>query len=200
MGVKGKRIQLSGSATLPTTMKLRAESGAILVGVNTVLTDDPLLTIRGTYSHRQPIRGVIDPHLRTPTNSKLLHSDGGDVWLFCQEKALSGPNAKALEEKGAHLAPLKKIASGKLDVTELFCQMASIGITSILVEGGPHLLTTLAKENLIDRWFLYLTPRVLGDAYEGQETLSFLEDGAFRLKFRSVIRRGEDWQIYALPK
>src|SRR5262249_40614419 len=87
IGVTGKRIQLSGWQAEKTTMRLRAEAGAIVVGANTVIADAPLLTVRGKYSHRFPIRAVIDPTLRTPPDARLFHEKQSSVWIFTSEDA-----------------------------------------------------------------------------------------------------------------
>lgn len=214
MGTGGGRVRISGSACLSTTMKLRAEAGAILVGVATVLADDPLLTVRGKGSHRKPLRGIIDPSLRTPPDSQILEESNGPVTLFCRESALETPQAKLLASKGAILHALPEIPSG-LDLDKLFNYFGELGITSTLVEGGSKLLSSLATSHLIDRWVIYLSPKVLESTPGALKTTpdpGWMFDrpplangenearfGPFRLKIRSVIRRGDDQQILAWP-
>ncbi len=218
MGAKGTRIPLSGPSCLERTMRLRAEAGALLVGVNTVLSDDPLLTTRANRYNHQPLRGVIDPDLKTPSTARMFQRGGSPVTLFCRKTSMSLDKAKELERAGAQLSFLPETPDRGLDLQRLFNDFGQIGVSSVLVEGGPSLITRLANDQLIDRWVMYLTPKTLGPTIQGLSTLPnppWLFDppknvgefkagakvafGHFRLHIRSVIRRGDDWQVMATP-
>ncbi len=198
IGAAGARVFLSGPACEKTTMRLRAEAGAILVGVNTVLSDDPKLTVRGKHSHRTTIRAVIDPNLRTPPSARIFAEAGGPVWILCHKRALTSPKAEPLRQRGAVLKPI--VTEHERFTAEQILSVFENGFTALLVEGGATLFSTFASSHLVDRWVLYLTPHVLGNAWQGKPTISLLTSGDFRLRFRSVIRRGDDWEIVAVQE
>ena len=205
IGVVGKRIQLSGPASERTTMKLRAEAGAIVVGVTTIVSDDPLLTVRGKFQDRKPIRAVVDGNLRTPPMARLFSTDGGPIWIFCREETLTTSlgkeKEKILKEKGAQIVPLPQDRDGLLVLKDVIEKLADQGINAILVEGGGRLFSHFVSSGWIDRWVIYLTPTVLGMNYEGEGTIPFPltspDLGPFPLNFQSVIRRGADMEIVA---
>ena len=186
IGKVDKRILLSGDVAERTTMKLRAEAGAILVGVQTVLTDDPKLNVRGIYESREPIRVVLDSNLRMPANASMFSHAGGPIWVFCLASA-SEENKKKLEDKGAHVFPL----SNKITVEDVLAKLGDEGVTAVLVEGGAQVFDSFFDANCVDRLVLYLTPHILGE--EG--TVPITKKGPFRLKYQSVIRRGQDWIV-----
>jgi len=197
IGLKGQRLVLSGKACEPTTMRLRAEAGAILIGVGTLLADDPQLNVRGRWQDRHPIRAIVDPQLRTPPQSRIFSVPGGPVWIFCRKEMVV--QGQALKKAGAKLIPLSLNQEGVFSPAQILQAFFDQEITAVLLEGGPKLLTHFAAAGLLDRWVLYLTPRILGPVFEGVPTLPLLEKGHFPLEFRSVIRRGDDWAIGANP-
>jgi diaminohydroxyphosphoribosylaminopyrimidine deaminase/5-amino-6-(5-phosphoribosylamino)uracil reductase len=202
IGVKGERVLISDPACERTTMKLRAEAGAILIGISTVLTDDPLLTVRGRYDSRKPIRAVVDPEFRTPLESRLLNSEGGKVTIYGRADVARSPEGIArmseLKRRGAVTIPLEPDASGKLNSAEILSDLSNLGVTAVLVEGGAGVFHYMARAGLIDRWRIFLSPNLLGPSHNGRPTVPFWVDGSFRLKFQSVIRRGADWEISAI--
>jgi diaminohydroxyphosphoribosylaminopyrimidine deaminase/5-amino-6-(5-phosphoribosylamino)uracil reductase len=185
IGVRGKRIQLSGTECLRRTMHLRAQAGAILVGSKTILNDDPILTIRGKYADRKPIRAILDPDLETPPTAKIFSVNGGPVWIFTKPKQAKSPQAELLQKPGVRILPAIETLH---DVLEC---LVSAGVNAVLVEGGAETLSSFARAGLIDRWVVYKTPHQLGTMCEGFPTVSFEinTDGFQR------IRRGADWEL-----
>lgn len=197
IGAQDKRIILSGSVIEKTTMRLRAEAGAILVGVNTILIDDPQLNLRGKYRDREPIRAVLDPSLRTPPSAKIFQTKGGPVWIFCHKENLQTPAAKKLEQSRAKLIPIPITANDLLDASEILSYFGKNEITAILIEGGAFTLNHFADSKLIDRWMIYRTPKTLGK-YKNK-TVSFDIGNQSFLKFQHAIQRDNDVEILALP-
>ena len=132
----------------------RSRHDAIMVGLGTVLSDDPMLTTRMKGYEHQSVRIVMDTHLRIPLDSKLVKTaEEAPLWLIHLDD--SEGNAKALKEAGVKLIKAKtlKIALRRL---------AEEGITRLFVEGGVHLHTSFLKDKLYDRFLWYRAPSLLG--------------------------------------
>ncbi|MFH1018619.1 MAG: bifunctional diaminohydroxyphosphoribosylaminopyrimidine deaminase/5-amino-6-(5-phosphoribosylamino)uracil reductase RibD [Pseudomonadota bacterium] len=204
IGVRGGRIQISGPACENTRMKLRAEAGAILVGISTLLNDDPLLTVRGPFAARKPIRAVVDPDFKTPASSRLINSEGGAVRVYGRADIEGTPEGAGrvaeLKNHGATVVALKPNQSGKLDSMEILKDLAGQGVNAVLVEGGAGVYHYMARAGLVDRWRIFLSPTLLGPSVNGQPTVPFWADGGFSLRFQSVIRHGADWEISAVSE
>ena len=142
---------------------LRSQHDAVMVGSNTALADDPLLTVRGMGGVRQPVRVVVDGGLRFSAQSQLGHSvDFAPVWL------LHGPNApmparQAWGQVGAKLieAPLQ---NNQLDLRAGLSALAAQGITRVLCEGGGGLAAALLRAGLVDQIALYTAGLAIGGA------------------------------------
>ena len=138
---------------------LRATYDAILVGIGTVLADDPELTCRlPGLEDRSPVRVVMDSRLRIPLSSKLVQS-ARDIPVIVATAAPSG--GEGLIEAGVDLLRLPN-AEGRVDVHALARELAAKGITRLLVEGGTRIHSGFLDEGLADRLYLYRAPFNLG--------------------------------------
>jgi len=146
---------------------LRSEHDAVLVGVNTVLRDDPRLTARGGRKARagdpefsRPVRVVLDARLRTPPRARLL-SNGGPPVIVMTLRGASAARRRRLEERGALVieAPGR---NGRIRVRRALRELWRRGITSVLVEGGSEVLGSLLDAQLADRIVLFVAGRLLG--------------------------------------
>jgi len=194
MGHQEKRLLLSSKVLEKTTMKLRAQAQAVIIGVNTVMQDQPRLNVRGEYSDIQPIRVIVDSTLRTSLTSEIFEAHGGKVWIFCDEHKKDSKKWKQLE-KMATLVAVKTTEDGKILPTQIIDELGRNGITSVLIEGGPTLLQSFAKDKLIDEWVIYLNSKNLKAEYPESQLIGFAANPLFSLEFQSVIRRGEDLLI-----
>jgi diaminohydroxyphosphoribosylaminopyrimidine deaminase/5-amino-6-(5-phosphoribosylamino)uracil reductase len=140
--------------------RLRHRHDAVLVGVTTVLRDDPALTTRLDGSPRQPVRVVVDSRLRTPTAARLFDPGGGAV-LIATTRAAPSPNATALEAAGAELLVLPA-RDGRVDIGALLGTLGERQIISVLAEGGAEVLGSLRDAGLIDSVVAVLAPRLIG--------------------------------------
>jgi len=167
------RTALHGPATLDVTGegaqeyvgRRRSEVDAIMVGSGTLLADDPCLnarTVEGELLPRQPIRVVADARLRTPPDAHLLSEPGGEVLLLVGEERMEGPDAEALRAAGARLLPVPIRAEEGLDISTMLTALAAEGIDSIMVEGGGMLLYSLAAEDFIDFWQIWIAGKIIG--------------------------------------
>jgi diaminohydroxyphosphoribosylaminopyrimidine deaminase/5-amino-6-(5-phosphoribosylamino)uracil reductase len=143
--------------------KLRRRAGAILVGINTVLADDPMLTPRPSKG-KKPIRVVLDEALRIPLKSRLLRTTKTSPVLVYTRKASADANPKHVErirKRGAEV--LEWQGSGEMpDLSFLLDQLGRRGIQQVLVEGGPRVLTSFLREGLADEICVYIAPKILG--------------------------------------
>lgn len=154
---------ISCSSSREQVHLLRGRMDAILVGVGTVLADDPLLTARPAGS-RTPLRIVIDPRLRTPVNCQLLRTlDQAPVLLVCA-KGADPQLRRALEQRGAEILTIPARSDGALDLTELLAELGRRRMTHLLVEGGGRTLGNFFDQQVVDEVQVFIAPRILGGA------------------------------------
>jgi diaminohydroxyphosphoribosylaminopyrimidine deaminase/5-amino-6-(5-phosphoribosylamino)uracil reductase len=141
---------------------LRAEAGAVLVGANTVRTDDPMLTARDLPSRPPRItRVVLDPHLTTSPESKLAAStQEAPVVVFAAQPALDG-REMILEERGVEVVATPTSEEG-MDLHFVLEELGGRGIRGLLVEGGGETATRYVREGLADKMTLFYAPKLLG--------------------------------------
>ena len=132
----GSRTAVSGDESLVLTHRLRAMHAAILVGIQTVLSDDPLLSVR-LVEGPQPRPVVLDSRLRTPPRGQLLSRPDTAPWIFHAGSA--GPAGEELRRAGARLFAVGCGAHG-LDLQEVLATLRAEGIPSVMVEGGARVL------------------------------------------------------------
>lgn len=146
--------------------RLRRRHRAVLVGVGTVVADDPLLTVRdwpppdpgdGAWPPVQPVRVVLDSRLRTPLESRLVSTAAeSPLWIFAAEDAPED-RERSLTAAGAEVIRIDSGRAG-LDLEALAGHLAGREVTGVLVEAGPTLATSLLEAGLVDRWTMFLAP------------------------------------------
>jgi len=153
---------VTGDAARLRAHGLRAEAGAVLVGANTVRTDDPLLTARDLPSSPPRItRVVLDPHLSISPESKLAKSaEETPVIVFATEPALDG-RERALQERGVETVATPQTDDG-MDLRSILWELGGRGIKGLLVEGGGETATRFVKGGLADKMTLFYAPKLLG--------------------------------------
>jgi len=163
-GPAGKRTQISNAASMRLVQQLRARSDAILVGVETVLKDDPLLTARDVENARPLIRCVVDTNLRLPAESRLIKTtDQGRIVLYCSRDAFrTRPDAvQRLVSGGVLVVPTGTDSSGRIALPDVLHDLYARGATHLLVEGGPTVAKAFIAQNLADRaWVFESTMRI----------------------------------------
>jgi diaminohydroxyphosphoribosylaminopyrimidine deaminase / 5-amino-6-(5-phosphoribosylamino)uracil reductase len=197
MSLDGRTAMASGESKWITSPearadvhRLRAESSAILTGINTVLADDPSLTARIDKEVVQPIRVVLDSNLQMPTNAKMLGLPGRTVILTCKQTNTVRPELapqaltsvveghkqklQKLQNVGAEIYQLPE-KQGRLDIAEVMKFLADQEINEVLVEAGAVLNGALLEANLVDEWIVYMAPKILGDQGKGLFKLLGLE-------------------------
>ncbi len=157
---EGRQITSTESREFAHSLRLRAD--AVLVGVGTVLSDDPLLTYRGNAKKSRPLlRVVLDPTLRTPPEANLFRDvERAPVLLFCKQQA-SEERRKELENRGA------EIISGSLweeefDLHAVLDELGKRRVLGLLVEGGGRTHWSFLSWRLVDAFYFIIAPIVLG--------------------------------------
>lgn len=178
--------------------ELRHGSDAIMVGVGTIIADDPLLTDRTGLPRRRPLlRVVLDSRLRCPLESRLVRTAKDDVMIFCsfaEEK-----KRRQLEEHGIRVEQVALGSSdGRPDLGRIVARLGELEITSLLVEGGALVNWTALATNMVDKVFLYYAPKILAGGgsvpFAGGEGFRRLSEAA---QVRNIVlhRFGEDFAV-----
>ena len=156
----GRTVAITGEATKARVHLLRAQCDAILVGIGTVLADDPMLTCRlPGMAARSPVRVVLDRALRLPGTSKLVHSARETpLWVMTSDIS-EAPAAMKLGAAGAHVfrAATTRTPPG-LDLAAVLHALAENGITRLLVEGGARVASSFVAADLVDEAWLLRGP------------------------------------------
>lgn len=152
----GKRTAITGPEVKARTHLLRAEADAILVGLGTVLADDPDLTCRlPGLERRSPIRVVADSRAAIPSTSHLVRTAGKvPLWLL----SLAGTHAP----EGVEILACAPGAQGGVDLADGLARLADRGINRVLAEGGARLARGLIEAGLVDELQLFRAPKILG--------------------------------------
>jgi len=183
--------------------RLRDRVDAIVVGVGTIIADDPLLTTRlNRGTGKDPVRIVLDTHLRIPSNARVLdHRSSADTIVVV------GPDIETsalsrFEKKGVSTIACP-VRQGRIDLTALMAILGDIPLTSLLVEGGAAVIGSFLREKLVDKFYLFMAPKILGG---GDGIPMAAGPGASRmdqcmgLKHVKVRRLAEDLLIEGYPE
>jgi riboflavin-specific deaminase-like protein len=173
---RGEPFRLSGEETSRMTHAIRGWHDAILVGVGTVLSDDPELSVR-LADGRDPQPIIVDSQLRTPPSSRLLARRDHPVWIATAtngEAQAGFPDsatgsvstrqlrAVTLESKGARILNGPPLSNGWVDLNALLRTLKAEGIDRLMVEGGAHIITSFLAARLVDFGVVTVAPVFLG--------------------------------------
>lgn len=194
---EGKRARLSSAEDLRRVQELRAGVDAILVGVGTVVADDPSLRVHwellGRAPGRDPIRVVVDGSGRTPPGARVL--DGS-------ARTIVGISGRCHRKFPDHVRTIPAGPS-TVDLPVLFERLREAGIRTLLVEGGSQILASVLRGGLFDRWTVYYAPLLIGAGsappiVAGSAARSEGEAGKLRLE--AIERLGEGYVATYLPR
>ncbi len=200
-------IYITGEESLRKVHELRHECDAIMVGVGTVVADDPLLTDRsGRPRRRKLMRVILDSRLRLPVESRVVQTCDKDVIVFCAFS--EGKKRTELEKHGVMVEqvqlPLQVVGGqgtvphdGRPDLVEVFRHLGAMELISVLVEGGAMVNWACLRAGVVDKLWLFYAPKLLG----GEGSVPFLSSGhaqmseATRVENTTLHRFGDDFAV-----
>jgi diaminohydroxyphosphoribosylaminopyrimidine deaminase/5-amino-6-(5-phosphoribosylamino)uracil reductase len=207
----GESQWITGQPARADVQRLRARSSAIVTGIGTVLGDNPMLTIRpsemgdignATVPERQPCRVILDSRLRLPPEARILGAEGEVVVLCRQDSLVAKDRVMALQERGARVAGLPVEGLDQpLSWAEIQRWLGAQTFNEILIEAGPTVAGSALAAGVVDEFWLYQAPTLLGSEGRPVALLPFDRmSQQFRLQVADQRRIGEDTRtIFRLP-
>lgn len=193
----GESQWITGPGARQDVQKLRAQSGAIVTGIGTVLADDPQMTVRPEQWYpagqaiRQPLKVVVDSQFKIASKAKILSADGDTLIATTSDK------------KRENINTIKLATSGEqLDLTQLMAELAKRDINDVLIEAGAILNGAMLTAGLIDEVVIYMAPKIMGDSAKGLFHLPALQTMTdnIDLAITDIRAVGSDWRITAKPQ
>lgn len=187
--------EISGTEDLERVHELRKKLDSIMVGINTVLADDPRLTVHKIASNKSenPLRVVTDSKARTPLNSRILNGDAATL-IAVSQKA-SKEKVDVLMDKGENI---DVVLTGKetVDLTVLMDELAQRGVRSLLLEGGSTLNFAMLQAELVDEVRVCVAPMIAGGVeaktLADGDGVDYMKD-AFKLELKKSYKLGKDF-------
>jgi len=195
---------ITGETARQASQALRHEYDAIMVGIGTVLADDPLLTDRTAQPRRKPlVRVVLDAGLRTPLDSQLVKTAREfPLIVLTARELISTARHEALEALGVSVIGVDA-GDGNLHLPQVLPALANAQVTSLIVEGGATVAGSFIEQRLIDKVTFFIAPKIIG----GREALPAIGGAgsarlsdALELQHLSVTTRGDDLEVTGYPK
>lgn len=153
----GKQLRISCEEDIQRMYELRNASDAVLVGINTILSDNPKLTVKETYAKqpRNPLRIVLDTYCRTPLDSLVVNDSA---------KTLIVVGSTCAKQYGSNVEVMvcKKTEEGLIDLESLLDILSQRGVRTLMVEGGSTVIWQFLQSNLVDDMFVYVAPMIIG--------------------------------------
>jgi len=152
-----KQLCISCDEDIARMYQLRHESDAVLVGIGTILADDPKLTVKEKYveAPRQPIRIILDAHCKTPENALAVNETAKTMIITAEPcKKTYGTNVEAIQCQTDN--------NGFIDLHDLLTLLDKRGIKMLMVEGGSTVIWNFLKHKLVDELFVYVGPMIVG--------------------------------------
>ncbi len=199
----GQSKWITGEQSRRDVHRVRSQVDAVMVGLGTILADNPDLSARGIKHAmrqrvgRQPVRIVLDSHLRIPVKAKVLTWIHEQPTIICTTAPASKHKMKGLTDRGAQVWVLPK-KKGMVSLKATLGKLGKIGISTVLIEGGSSLNASALQEGLVNQVRLYVAPKLLG----GQDAKSWIGgaspktiDQALALTNAEYKKIGQDWLI-----
>jgi diaminohydroxyphosphoribosylaminopyrimidine deaminase/5-amino-6-(5-phosphoribosylamino)uracil reductase len=159
----GERTQITGTQAASLTRALRIAHDAVMVGVNTAVVDDPLLSVRPPHRRAVPYTSiVVDSRGRLPLGTRLARRRRGARTIVATTRAMSSATRAALERRGVSVLVCKQTARGRVDLEYLLARLGRQGMLSVLCEGGPTLARGLLTARRVDSIHWFIAPSRFG--------------------------------------
>ena len=199
--VSGDSKWITGEVARLDVQDLRNRLSGIMIGINTVITDNPQLTCR-IEGGRNPIRIILDSRLRIPYDSKVLQNQGNNQTIIATTELASLKYAQQLERIGAKII-ICKSKNNQVNLQDLMTQLGALNIDGILLEGGSTLNDSALAQGIVHKVVTYVAPKIIGGSSsktpvggKGIDTLNH----AYLLNIESIERVGYDMKIIAYLK
>lgn len=153
---------ITGSEARTQAHRLRASHDAVMVGVSTVIADDPLLTVRRNVVGRDPVRVVVDSSLRLPPNSQLVRTAGEIPTCVVTTPSAASKSEQALTDAGVTVIRVKANALGRCDMRATLRALAQREVVSVLCEGGAEIAGSLLADQMARELHMFISPILLG--------------------------------------
>ena len=191
---------VSGSESLVFAHCLRAEHDAVLVGIGTVVADDPRLTTR-LAPGPDPRRVVVDGRLRLPPEAAVLRDGAARGTVVVATGAATADRVERLRALGATVLLADADGEGQVDLGDALRRLAREGVRSVVIEGGAGMITAALRGRLVDRLAVCIAPKLVGSGVEavGNLDITTMND-ALRLVDVESARIGEDLLVIGRPE
>ena len=188
---------ITGKASRHYAHQLRDDHDAILVGINTVIADNPKLTTRNIHHGKSPIRIILDSHGRIPHNSHCLKEDGNSIFLIVGSLC----SISKVSNMGNHITILQAPTKTP-QISWILDELSKFGIQSVLIEGGGKIHASFLVEQYFDRIVLFMAPKVIGgDGISWCAPLGITSiSEAILLQIEQIKTLGEDVILDISPK
>jgi riboflavin-specific deaminase-like protein len=190
---------ISCPRTLTLAHKLRRDNEVILVGIGTVLRDDPELSCRLKRPCPSPVRVVLDSHLRLPTESTILRTCGTYRTIVYTTTGTNPDRRRRLESSGVGVHEIAADEQGQVPVRSVVENLAGQGFRTVFVEGGAKIITSFLRAGLVHRMIVVIAPVIIGRGVEAVGDLEITSlDQALRPRRSRTRRLGRDrvWELY----
>ena len=185
----GKPSPVSGESSMYVTHQLRGAHDTILVGVGTVIADNPRLTARGAGgTNPRPI--IADSKLRTPVTAAVLSNPQGLIIATTAQASVH--RREALENAGATIWTLQSNPVGRVSLSNLLEKLGSINVSSLMVEGGSHIISSFLREQLADRVVITIAPVFAGGYHAVQNLGETTWQALPRISDTALMKTGDD--------
>ncbi|QOR65331.1 bifunctional diaminohydroxyphosphoribosylaminopyrimidine deaminase/5-amino-6-(5-phosphoribosylamino)uracil reductase RibD [Cytobacillus suaedae] len=195
----GESKWITGESARLDVHKLRHQHDAILVGVGTVIADNPSLTTRLPNGGKNPIRVILDTYLRTPIDAQIV-TDGEAETIIIVSNQVEDKKKDLYQAKGVKILSLE---TKNIVIHDVLTLLSTLGITSVFVEGGAQVNGSFVKEKAVNQVITYIAPKIIG----GSNAPSSIGGTGFekmsevlQLTIESVEQLGEDIKVIAVPK
>jgi diaminohydroxyphosphoribosylaminopyrimidine deaminase/5-amino-6-(5-phosphoribosylamino)uracil reductase len=164
----GRSKWISNEKSRALVHKLRSTYDSVMIGAETVINDDPQLTVRAVRG-RNPVRVIIDGRFKLPLASRIISNPlAAKTIIIISDKFAKAQNKKkeVILSRGVEVIELKGNKNGSISFKKILTTLGSLGIASVLVEGGATLYSSFTKEKLADKLLLFVSPRILGSGLD----------------------------------
>ena len=195
---------VSGAKSRSAVQQMRRESDAVLVGLNTVVADDPQLTARdreGNPIQRQPLRVVVDSNCRMPPSAQILRQPG--TTIVAVTRGAPQTRVDRLLKAGAEVLSFPADRHARVDMAALLAELGRRGVVSVLVEGGGTVLGSLFDGKLVDKVYAFIAPVIIGGEGAPSPVEGLGVDAmarAWKVGRTKMRATGGDWLVVGYPE